>query len=183
MLRGERVNLGPIKREYIECFLKWFNDPELTQYLTSYRPMTRMAEEEWIENLKNRGDTINFSIVIPNEDGSEKLIGNCGIHEINWKNRFGEIGIAIGEKEYQNKGYGTEAIELLLEYGFETVNLNRLELCTYAFNVRALKSYKKVGFIEEGRKRQHVWVNGKYHDEIIMGILAEEWRERKKIKK
>lgn len=178
MLRGERVILGPIKREYIESFLKWFNDPEITQYLVIYRPMTRMAEEEWMENLKNREDTIHFSIVIPNDDGTERLIGNCGIHKIDWKNRVGEVGITIGEKEYQNKGYGTEALRILLDYGFNTVNLNRLELSTYDFNVRALESYKKVGFVEEGRKRQYMWINGKYHDMIIMGILAEEWRKK-----
>ncbi|MFX0106210.1 MAG: GNAT family N-acetyltransferase [Candidatus Hodarchaeota archaeon] len=181
MLQGKSVKLTPIKREDIDSFLKWFNDPELTQYLTIYLPMTRMEEEEWIENLKNRKDTIHFSIVIPNEDGQEKLIGNCGIHKIDWKNRVGELGIAIGDKEYQNKGYGTEALELLVEYGFNTVNLNRIELYTYGFNIRAIKSYKKVGFIEEGRKRQFIWANGKYHDAIIMGILAEDWRE--KIKK
>jgi len=71
-------------------------------------------------------------------------------------------------------------MELLLEYGFKTVNLNRIELDTYAFNVRALKSYKKVGFIEEGRKRQFMWNKGKYHDAIMMSILAEEWSEKKK---
>jgi len=180
MLRGERVKLGPIKRVYIESFLKWFNDPEITRYLAAYRPMTRMAEEAWMENLKNRENDIYFSILIPNEDGTEKLIGNCGIHAIDWKNRVGEIGIAIGEKEYQNKGYGTEALELLLDYGFKTVNLNRLELYTYSFNARALKSYKKVGFIEEGRKRQFIWSKGKYHDAILMGILAEEWNDKKK---
>ncbi|UCC18360.1 MAG: GNAT family N-acetyltransferase [Promethearchaeota archaeon] len=180
MLRGKRVNLGPIKREYIESFLKWFNDPEITQYLLAYRPMTRMAEEEWMENLKNREDAIYLSIVIPNDDGSETLIGNCGIHNIDWKNRVGEVGIVSGEKEYQNKGYGTEAMELLLEYGFETVNLHRIELFTYDFNIGAFKSYKKVGFVEEGRKRQFVWINGSYHDAILMGILAEEWREKTK---
>ena len=180
MLRGNRVTLGPIKREYIESFLKWFNDPEITQYLVIYRPMTRMAEEEWMENLKERENTIRFSITIPYEDGSEILIGNCGIHNINWKNRVGEVGIVIGEKDYQNMGYGTEAIELLLEYCFNTVNLNRIELEVYDYNLRAIKSYRKIGFIEEGRKRQFMWNKGKYHDAIMMSILAEEWSEKKK---
>ncbi|MFW9819257.1 MAG: GNAT family N-acetyltransferase [Candidatus Thorarchaeota archaeon] len=182
MLEGKRVKLGPIKREYIDSFLKWFNDPEITQYLVAYMPMTRMAEEEWMENLKNRDDTIRFSIVIPQEDGSEKLIGNCGIHNIDWKNRVAEVGIVIGEKEFQNKGLGTEAMQLLLEYAFNTVNLHRIELYTYAFNQRALKSYSKVGFVEEGRKRQFMWSKGKYYDAIIMGILAEEWIAKKKEK-
>jgi len=173
MLKGKRISLAPIKREYIESFLKWFNDPEITQYLIMYRPLTRMEEEDWFENLKNSEDSIRFSIVIPHEDGSEKLIGNCGLHKIDWKNRVAEAGIVIGEKEYQSKGFGTEAMELLLEYGFKTVNLNRIELDTYAFNVRALKSYKKVGFIEEGRKRQFMWNKGKYHDAIMISILAD----------
>jgi RimJ/RimL family protein N-acetyltransferase len=180
MLRGKRVILGPIKREYIDSFLKWFNDLEITQYLVAYRPMTRMDEEEWMENLKNRENDILFGITILTEDGTEILIGNCGIHRIDWKNRVAEIGIAIGEKEYQNRGYGTEALELLVDYGFNTVNLNRLELYTYSYNIRALKSYKKVGFIEEGRRRQFIWSKGKYHDAILMGILAEDWNARTK---
>ncbi|MFX0038400.1 MAG: GNAT family N-acetyltransferase [Promethearchaeota archaeon] len=180
MLKGKRVKLGPIKREYLESFLKWFNDPEIIQYLVPFRPMTRMAEEEWIENLKNREDNIHFSILIPQEDASDILIGNCGLHKIDWKNRVAEAGIAIGEKEYQNKGYGTEAMELLVDYGFNTVNLNRIELFTYVFNERALKLYKKIGFIEEGRKRQFFWSKGQYHDSIMMGILAEEWNKKKK---
>ena len=71
---------------------------------------------------------------------------------------------------------------LLLEYGFNIVNLNRIELAVYDYNVKAIKSYKKAGFIEEGRKRQFMWYNGRYHDEIIMSILAEEWREISKNK-
>ena len=180
MLRGKRVKLGPIKREYIDSFLKWFNDPEITRYLVAYRPMTRMMEEEWLENLKNREDSILFSIVCPHEDGSEKLIGNCGLHKIDWKNRVAEAGIVIGEIKYQSKGLGTEAMELLLDYGFKTVNLNRIELHVYDYNTKAIKSYKKVGFIEEGRKRQFMWYNGCYHDAIMMGILAEEWKEKTK---
>jgi len=83
--------------------------------------MTRMAEEEWMEKLKDREDTIHLFITIHNEDGSEMLIGKCGIHKIDWKNRSAEIDLTIGEKEYQNKGYGTEAIELLFTYAFNTV--------------------------------------------------------------
>ena len=179
MLKGKRIKLAPIKREDIDYFLKWFNDPEITQYLLMYRPMTRMEEEDWIENLKKREDDIHFSIVIPSENGSEKLIGNCGLHKIDWKNRVGNAGIAIGEKEYLNKGFGTEAMELLVEYGFTTLNLNRIQLEVYKFNVRALNSYKKVGFKEEGARRKAIYVNGEYHDSVIMGILKDEWEKLK----
>ena len=143
-----------------------------------YRPLTQMEEEDWLENLKNRKDTIYFSLVISNEDNSEILIGNCGIHNIDWKNRVGEVGIVIGEKQYQNMGYGTEAMELLLEYAFNTVNLNRIELNVYDYNNRAIKLYKKLGFTEEGRRRQFMWNKGSYHDAVLMGMLTEEWREK-----
>lgn len=175
MLKGERITLGPVKREYIDSYLKWLNDPEITQYLTFFRPLTRMMEEDWIENLKNQNDTIVFGILIPEENGAETLIGNCGLHAIDWKNRVGEVGIMIGEKEYQGKGYGTEAMELLLEYGFKTVNLNRIHLRVYEFNSKAINSYNKIGFVEEGRMRQAMFVNGEYHDTIFMSILQEEW--------
>jgi RimJ/RimL family protein N-acetyltransferase len=179
MLKGNNVLLGPVKREYIESYLKWFNDPEITQYLTIFRPLTRMMEEDWIENLKNRKDTIAFAIIIRDGTGVEKLIGNCGLHEIDWKNRVGEVGIIIGEKEYQGKGYGTEAMELLLEYGFKTVNLNRIQLRVYEFNSRAIGSYNKIGFVEEGRMRQVMFIKGEYHDAIFMSILQEEWLKEK----
>jgi len=179
MLKGERITLGPVKREYIESYLKWFNDPEITRYLSMFRPFTRMMEEDWIENLKNRDDTIVFAIIIPDENNVEKLIGNCGLHAIDWKNRVAEVGITIGEKEYQSKGYGTEAMEILLEYGFKTVNLNRIQLRVYEFNSRAINSYNKIGFVNEGRMRQAIFINGEYHDVIFMSILQEEWLKEK----
>ena len=178
MLEGERIKLGPIKREYIEHYLKWFNNPEITQYLLMYLPMTRVMEEEWLENLKDQNNDVYFAILISKDIDTEKHIGNCGIHRIDWKNRVGCAGIVIGEKEYQGKGFGIEAMELLLRYGFNTLNLNRIELEVYDFNIRAIKSYEKLDFIEEGRKRQAVWINGRYHDQIIMAILKEEWKDR-----
>jgi RimJ/RimL family protein N-acetyltransferase len=175
MLKGERITLGPVKKEYIESYLKWFNDPEITRYLSMFRPFTRMMEEDWIENLKNRDDTIVFAIILPDENNVEKLIGNCGLHAIDWKNRVAEVGITIGEKEYQSKGYGTEAMEMLLDYGFKTVNLNRIQLRVYEFNNRAINSYNKIGFVKEGRMRQALFIKGEYHDIIFMSILQEEW--------
>ena len=177
MIKGTRVKLAPLDKKHIDVFLKWFNDPEITQYLLTYKPLTRDMEEEWFDNLKKRENDVFFSILIheQNHEQTEKIIGNCAIHNIDCKNRVAECGITIGEKEYQGKGYGTEAMEMLVEYGFNTLNLNRIELSTYDFNIRAFKSYHKIGFIEEGRKRQAMFINGKYHDIIIMAILREEW--------
>ena len=181
MLEGMKVRLAPLERKHIDLFLKWFNDPEITQYLTMYKPMTRDMEEEWFTGLKNKEDSVYFSIHINDEESSDKVIGNCAIQDINNKNRACSCGIAIGEKKFQNKGYGTEAMELLVEYGFNTLNMNRIELSVFDFNSRAFNTYQKVGFIEEGRKRQARYHNGKYQDEIIMAVLREDWE--KKVKK
>ncbi|MFX1427469.1 MAG: GNAT family N-acetyltransferase [Promethearchaeota archaeon] len=178
MLKGESVTLRPVKREYIESYLKWLNDPEITQYLALYMPLTRMMEEDWIENLKNRNDTIVFAITITDENNPEKLIGNCGLHNIDWKSRSAEVGIMIGEKEFQGKGYGTEAMEVIIRYGFEEVNLNRICLRVIDYNIRAIKSYVKIGFIEEGRMRQGHFKKGEYHDMILMSILRGEWEKK-----
>jgi RimJ/RimL family protein N-acetyltransferase len=175
MIEGNKVKLTPIKREYIETFLKWFNDPEITQYLIVYRPLTQIEEEEWFENKVKNQNSIIFSILYRKEDGSELLIGNCGL-EIDWKNRLGQFGIVIGESEFHSRGFGTEASKLLVDYGFNTLNLHRIELDVFEFNKRAIKAYKKVGFIEEGRKRKSHFENGAYHDRIMMSILREEWK-------
>jgi RimJ/RimL family protein N-acetyltransferase len=99
--------------------------------------------------------------------------------DVDWKNRFGVCGIMIGDKENQGKGYGTDAMKVLVKYGFNTLNLNRIELETFEFNLRAFKSYKKVGFKEEGTRRKAIYVNGKYYDCYILGILRDEWNEDK----
>ncbi|MFX0082807.1 MAG: GNAT family N-acetyltransferase [Candidatus Hodarchaeota archaeon] len=177
MLKGDRVILGPIKRDYIETYLKWMNNPELTQYLLIYRPLTREMEEDWYNSLKNRENFFIFAILIYDQNKNEKLIGNCSI-DVNWQNRVGTCGIMVGETENQGKGYGTEAMKLLVEYGFNTLNLNRIQLETYDFNIRALKSYKKVGFKEEGTRRKAIFKNGEYHDVIMMGILKDEWPKK-----
>ncbi|MHA2289133.1 MAG: GNAT family N-acetyltransferase [Promethearchaeota archaeon] len=180
MIKGKRIKFAPLDRKHIDLFLKWFNDPEITQYLLMYKPITRDWEEVWFDALKQKEDMVHFSILLLDQEDPEKIIGNCAIHNIDNKNRSCTCGITIGEKNYQNKGYGTEAMEMLVEYAFNTLNMNRMELSVWEFNTRAFKAYQKVGFVEEGRKRQARYHNGKYYDEIIMAILKDEWEKREK---
>ena len=180
MIKGKRIKFAPLERKHIDVFLKWFNDPEITQYLLMYKPITRDWEEEWFDALKHKEDMVHFSIYILDQEEPEKIIGNCAIHNIDAKNRACSCGITIGEKDYQNKGYGSEAMEMLVEYGFNTLNMNRIELSVWEYNTRAYKAYQKVGFVEEGRKRQARYQNGKYYDEIIMAILREDWEKKER---
>jgi RimJ/RimL family protein N-acetyltransferase len=177
MLKGKSVLLRPVRRSDLSNFLTWFNDPEVTQYLSFYLPMTEMAEEKWIEE---RGTTransdANFVIEALEGDGS-KAIGSIGLSGINPKDHNAMFGIAIGEKDYWSKGYGTEAARLLVNYGFEQLNLHRINSFAYAFNERSIRMHKTVGFKEEGRQREAVFKNGKYHDHVVFGILREEWK-------
>lgn len=179
MLEGKRVLLRPVKRSDINYFLKWFNDPEVTQYLMIFLPMTEMAEEKWIEDLANNpGNKINL-VIEALDQGENKPIGNIGFVNIIQKDRVAELGIAIGEKDYWSKGYGTEAAQLLIRYGFEQVNLHRINSSVFAFNERSLKLHRKLGFQEEGRQRKTHFRNGQYWDRVMFGLLREEWEPNK----
>jgi len=175
MLRGKLVVLRPIQRSDIKYFLKWFNDPEVTQYLSMYLPMTEMAEEKYIEDLANRAST-NVSFVIEAIDGEKTVpIGTVGLHQINIKDHHGTFGISIGEKDYWSKGYGTETARLVIKYGFEELNLHRIGSGAISFNERSLRLHLKVGFKEEGRQREAMYRKGLYYDHVMFGILRTEW--------
>lgn len=179
MLKGEKVLLRPVRRADISLFLKWFNDPEVTQYLKLYLPMTEMAEEKWIEELatvRARSDIIFVIEAIT--DDSNKPIGNCGFNLINHKDQTAEFGITIGEKEYWNKGYGTDATRLVVDYGFRQLNLNRISSAAFAFNERSIRLHKKVGFQEEGRRRRAIFKNGRFWDMVLFGLLKEGWEDK-----
>jgi RimJ/RimL family protein N-acetyltransferase len=176
MLKGKNVLLRPVKRSDISYFLKWFNDPEVIQYLEMYLPMTEMSEEKFIEELgttRARSDALFVIEVI--EGKSTKPIGNCGLGQINPKDHNAQLGIAIGEKDYWGKSYGTEAARLLIDYGFQQLNLHRISSAAFAFNERSIKLHKKLGFQEEGRLRQAMFKNGQYNDLMVFGLLKEEW--------
>jgi RimJ/RimL family protein N-acetyltransferase len=174
-LRGDRIVLRPLEREHLARCVKWFNDPEVTQYLGMYLPMTEMAEEKWIEDTATDRTRVNF-VIEAIEGEFSKPIGSTGLENINTKDHSATFGIAIGDKDYWSKGYGTEAARLLVNYGFEQLNLHRVNSFVIGFNDRSLNLHKSLGFTEEGRMRQAVYRNGKYYDHVVAGILREEWK-------
>ena len=178
MLRGDKVLLRPLKRSDITNFLKWFNDPEVTQYLLFYLPMTEMAEEKWIENAASRiqAGTDVYLVIEAIEGDSSKPIGNIALGGINPRDHSATFGITIGEKDYWGNGYGTEATQLILDYGFQQLNLHRISSSAFDFNERSIMLHKKVGFKEEGRQREAIFKNGHFHDHVMFGILKDEWK-------
>jgi len=176
-LHGEKVFLRAVEKKDIQSALKWFNDAEVIQYLQFYLPLTELAEEKWIERISlSEKDTV-FQIEAKTSEEGSKAVGICGLHQINWKDRSATFGIAIGEKDFWNGGYGTEAAGLLIEYAFCQLNLRRTSSLVYDFNERSLGMHRKLGFEIEGRRRQAIFKNNRYADEVILGLLKEEWKK------
>ena len=171
-LIGDNVYLRAIEMEDAPRFVEWLNDPEVRCYLArNFPPLNLGREREWIENLYKDQNSVTFAMVLKESD---KLIGSTGL-DVDWRNRHAAFGIAIGDKTEWSKGYGTEATKLVVRYGFDTLNLNRIFLTVFDHNPRAMRVYEKAGFVKEGVLRQDRYVNGAYRDAIVMGILREEW--------
>ena len=170
-LVGERIYLSPRNSEDVEQFTEWLNDFNTTDYIgRSGASVTLDTEKEYLSRVSK--DTATF-VIVTLEDN--KMIGTVSLEKINWHNRTATLGIFIGDKDFRNKGYGTEAIKLILEYGFKYLNLYNIKLDLMEFNARALKCYEKCGFKEYGRRRKCEYLNGKYYDIISMDILSDEF--------
>lgn len=169
-LVGEKLYLSPINIDDASQYCEWLNNLEITKYLLLSPQI--INEEDEKEILRRLQSGKNFGIV---DLKSDKLIGNCGFLDISSINRRAEVGIFIGDQSFHGKGYGREAINLLLDFGFNILNLHSISLKVYSYNRRAIKSYKGSGFKEVGRRRESIFFGGKYHDEIIMDILSNEF--------
>jgi len=154
---------------------RWVNDLEVVQYLRFYLPITELAGEKWLEKISFSEKDVIF-VVDAIVDGVVKPIGTCGLHGISTKDRNATFGISIGNKDFRNGGYGTEATRLIVRYGFEQLNLHRINSTVYDFNESILKMHRNCGFKEEGRQREAAFKNNHYVDVIILGLLKKEWR-------
>jgi len=178
MLQGKKVILRPIKKSDLQFFMGWVNDLEIMQCVSRYMPMSEIAEEKKIEQMAASKQDVYLVIEAIQQD-KVISIGICGLHRIDFKNQNATFGIVIGNKGYWGKGYGTEAAKLLLGYGFDQLNLHRVSSCVLSTNKRSLKMHLKVGFKEEGRSREVYFKNGKFDDQVILGLLRKEWKKRR----
>ncbi|MCD6101589.1 MAG: GNAT family N-acetyltransferase [Candidatus Cloacimonetes bacterium] len=172
-LIGNKCYLSPINIEDAEKYTEWLNDLEVSKYLSlSREQITLQKEKEILEDMSKTRAQV-FGII---DKKTDNLIGNCSLFSINHPNKRAEFGIFIGDKRYWNKGYGTEATKLILDYGFNILNLNSIMLEVYSFNKRAIKSYEKIGFKTIGKRRQAKIIGGKKYDIFYMDILADEFK-------
>lgn len=170
---GERISLSPISMADAENLAEWLNDLEVSLPL-GYEVYSSTAIERIANDINGMINTNQqaFSIV---DNKNNNTIGRCVLFNIDSINRTSMLSIVIGNKSYWNKGFGREAITLLVDYAFNLLNLNSIMLSVFSFNKRAINCYKHAGFKEIGHMRQARIIGNERYDVILMDILAEEF--------
>jgi RimJ/RimL family protein N-acetyltransferase len=174
LLRGEKVHLAAISKDDLPTYHKWFSNPEFLRLLSGdvAMPKTVENETEWYESASKSKDEYVFGIRALDDN---RLLGNCSIFDIAYASRACMVGIYIGDPDNWGKGYGSEAMNILVRFGFMELNFNRMELNVFSYNPRAIKSYEKIGFVQEAVIRESLYRDGTYHDIHVMGILRRDW--------
>ena len=180
MIYGERIRLRAVEKEDLPIFVSWANDPEVIQGLLLYYPISQTEENGWYERMLARPideHVLAIEVKLPGSGAEEfpwKLIGSLAFYSFDWRIRAAELGILIGDRSFWNQGYGTESVRLLVQHGFNTLNLNRVYLHVFETNPRAIRAYEKAGFTLEGRERQAEFRDGKFIDVLRMSRLRED---------
>lgn len=174
-VRGSIVCLRPLEREDLDArYLSWLNDPEVTRYMeTGTFPTTVQDLEKFYADVTGSRNQVILAVA---DKKSGQHIGNVKLGPIHWIHRCATFGIMIGDKKFWGRGAGLEATRLTVEYGFERLNLWRIELGVFAGHDAAVRCYEKVGFKVEGRMRESLFHRGKYVDRLWMGLLRSEYK-------
>jgi RimJ/RimL family protein N-acetyltransferase len=180
LFRGELVKLAVDEPQTVaESFSRWVRDSEYWRLANSnpVRAFSSKAIKDWLEkNPENtRADQFIFSIRTLQDD---LLIGDVGLDGVLWSHGDAFVGVGIGDREYWGKGYGTDAMRLILRYAFIELSLQRVSLNVFEYNLRAIRSYEKLGFVHEGRSRAVLRRDGQRYDLVFMGILRTEWLDQ-----
>jgi RimJ/RimL family protein N-acetyltransferase len=177
-IEGDRVALRELRKNDIPMIHRWISDPEINRHISwGPFPQTLRSTERFVEAQLEGEDPLNRTLVISlREEGED--IGTTGCFNIDWRNRCAELAIVIGETTYLGRGYGREAVELLLTFSFDELDLHRIYLRVLDFNHRAIRTFRECGFVEEGRLRETLFRDGAYRDILIMAVLEPEHRSK-----
>lgn len=177
-LQSARIGLRALDKSDINsCYLGWLQDRDITRHLeTGVFPLTLEGLQRYfsfLDTAANSPPTCVFLAIQHLESGQH--IGNIKLEPIHWLHRTATIGLMIGETRFHGQGLGEEASRLCLQYAFERLGLRKVSLGVLTSNIRAVKLYRRLGFVEEGCKRQEYWIDGAYHDAFTMGLFAHEY--------
>jgi RimJ/RimL family protein N-acetyltransferase len=172
-LAGDKVAIGPLRRDLVPLYHAWISNLETTQSLSEAGTVVSLEEEyAWFESQVRKPDTSNFTIyALPNY----QPIGTVNLHQINHRHHRANLGIMIGEPAMRGRGLGTEAVELAVDVGFNAMGLHSIWLTTYEFNIAGQRAYLKAGFRQVGCRRQCRYLDGRFWDELHYDLLATEF--------
>jgi len=174
MIKGKNLYLSRIEKNDIKQFYKWFSDSEFLKFYDYYPPLPQTKEEvdktlSYYEK-KEKSDVFAIRLVC-----NDQIIGIAGYDDIIKENKVATLFIGIGSKDSRGKGYGKESMNILLNYGFNDMDLHRIQLNVLEFNKSAIILYEKTGFIKEGTYREFVLRDDKRYDLFLYGLLKNEW--------
>ncbi|MBW5470393.1 GNAT family N-acetyltransferase [Brevibacillus formosus] len=174
LFQSERIYLRKMTGEDVDVYHTWRNDVEVMRTTNpSMDVYTWDDTNGFVNQVILQGSSSKSYMIVDSQ--TNRPIGITSLIQIDLKNRNAECIIDIGEKEYWGKGYGREALKLLLDYAFLEMNLHRVSLRVFSFNEKAIRLYERLGFKQEGISRQFLFREGKWHDIVHMGILQQEY--------
>ncbi|MGE5674092.1 MAG: GNAT family N-acetyltransferase [Mycobacterium leprae] len=172
-LLGTQVYLRPFEASDLTYIQPWNNDPTTRGQIGECHPTSRASAEAWLAKLNQDRDRIWFAVV---SRADQRVVGEAGLLRMYYPWRTTDMTMIIGDKAAQGKGYGSEAVGLLLDYAFGYLNFHRVSIGVVGFNEGALRFWKRAGFREEGIQRDGYYYDHKYHDFVMLSILEEEYR-------
>ena len=178
LLAGDRVRLRGVREDDLPTLAKAEMDAGILVTLADrvVPPSEAAAKERIAKWSANEDDRLGFAI--ETLDDPSVLVGHVGLWGWHTKDRCATIGIALG-REHIGRGYGTDAMRVIVSYGFRELGLHRIQLGVAPFNPAGIRAYEKAGFAEEGRRREAVWHDGRWYDEVLMSVLEHEWAARR----
>ncbi len=172
---GEKVMFREYQEDDLGHMMDWINDEEIVQFLSDRFLYPQSSSQ--VEEFLNKAMSEDWSGFVISDRETGDYLGQIDFVNLDLKNGKAELALVIGDTNNSSKGIGTESTKMMLDFGFNNLRLNRIELSCWDYNEKAINLYKKLGFTEEGRKRKSRYYNGEYHDEVLFGILREEWKE------
>lgn len=174
---GERVRLTALRSDDAAALARWYEDGEFARLFdaSAAYPKTESAMVKWMDSAERDQNVYALAIRFLYND---EIIGYVEIDGIQWTHRVGWLAIGIGNPSHRSKGYGTEAMQLMMRFAFQELNLHRLQLTVFAYNEPAMRMYERLGFQREGTFREYLLRDGRRYDMYLYGLLASEWEAR-----
>lgn len=176
LLTGKQLKLGPLREKDIDILAKWYEDTEFLRFYDFHPAVSKTRKQ--LEHIYKNGGSDEFIPFAVRKTEDDEMIGLVEIDAISYTNRFAWISVGLGASAERGRGYGYEALSLAIEFAFNELNLERLQLNVISYNTAGIRLYEKLGFKKEGVYREAVLRDGVRSDLYLYGILRREWTNK-----